>query len=141
MFQSTQQGVRSGAAAAAVDIAPLIDIVFILLIFFLVTATFVRPTGVTVDRPRASQSEALEPESLRLSIAQSGAVYADGEELSLTDLRQRVRDFVTGRELAHVIVIPDRRVSSGRLVEVMDEARAGGASQVAVATERRGGGS
>ena len=137
MFQSTQQGVRSGAAAAAVDIAPLIDVVFILLIFFLVTATFVRPTGVEVERPTASQSESLEPESLRVSIAESGALYADGRKLSLTQWRERVREFVTSRELAHVIVIPDRAVPSGRLVRVMDEARAGGAEQVAVATRRQ----
>lgn len=138
MFQSVQQRSRSANAAMSVDIAPLIDVVFILLIFFLVTATFVRDTGVTVDRPQASRVEALEPESLRLSITASGAVYSEGSRLSDADLRRRVREFASARERGSVIVIPDRAVPSGRLVEVMDLARQSGARRVAVASQRPG---
>jgi biopolymer transport protein ExbD len=120
----------------AVDIAPLIDIVFILLIFFLVTTTFVKQTGIEVERPRASHAEALTPRSLRISIAPGGAIYTEGQQVSLRQLRQRVGRFLETEAEGSVIVLPDRRVPSGRLVEVMDAAKAAGAQDVAVAAER-----
>ena len=69
---------------------PLLDVVFILLIFFLVTATFVRETGVTVTRPQASQAETLEPSSMRVSVTASGDVYAEGRLVTLEELRRKV---------------------------------------------------
>lgn len=139
MFQSVQQRGQGPGVVMSVDIAPLIDVVFILLIFFLVTATFVRDTGVTVDRPRASRVEALESESLRLSITAGGAVYSGGERMSDADLRRRVRAFTGRSERGSVIVIPDQAVPAGRLVQVMDLARQSGARRVAVASRRPSG--
>jgi biopolymer transport protein ExbD len=136
MFQSVQkQQTRSGGAV--VDIAPLIDIVFILLIFFLVTTTFVRDTGVRVDRPQASHTHALEPTSLRVSIAASGRLYSQGRAVSLQQLREQVGAFAARQSRGSVIVSPDESVPSGRLIEVMDAARLAGAQDVAVATEQR----
>ncbi|MFW6032929.1 MAG: ExbD/TolR family protein [Phycisphaeraceae bacterium] len=137
MFDSVRHR-QSAARAVAVDIAPLIDIVFILLIFFLVTTTFVRDTGIEVDRPQASHAAPVEPTSLRVSIAPSGAVYLGGREIALDGVSQEVRAFVQRQPDAAVIVIPDERVPSGRLVAVMDAAKEGGAEDVAVATRKRG---
>jgi len=136
MFQSIQNR-GNQKTSAAVDIAPLIDIVFILLIFFLVTTTFVRDTGVQVQRPQATVTRTLEPTSLRVSVAPSGAVYTQGQAVSLDQLRDRVRQFVSRERQRSVIVIPDKSVPSGRLIEVMDAARSAGAVGVAVATERQ----
>jgi len=136
MFQSVQTR-RNQTTGAAVDIAPLIDIVFILLIFFLVTTTFVRDTGVQVHRPQATVTQTLEPTSMRVSIASSGSIYTDGQAVSIEQLRDRVRQFVSRQRPRSVIVIPDRSVPSGRLIEVMDAARLAGAVDVAVATERQ----
>lgn len=137
MFQSTRKR-DDGSGGGAVDIAPLIDIVFILLIFFLVTTTFVQQTGMEVERPRATHAQSLATQSMRISIAPSGRVYTQGRQVSLEALRSRVGQFLDRQRDGAVIVIPDRRVPSGRLVEVMDAAKAGGAENVAVAAERTG---
>lgn len=138
MFNSVQNRTRSAGAAIAIDIAPLIDVVFILLIFFLVTATFVRDTGIQVRRPQASASRGLEPNSLRISIAESGAIYHEGQQLELPQLQDRVRQAISRQADLSVIVIPDDRVSAGRLVAVMDAAKLAGAKDVAIATKRKG---
>jgi len=136
MFSSVQARRKQDRAAAVVDIAPLIDIVFILLIFFLVTTTFVQDTGVEVNRPESVTAARVEPTSLRISIAASGAVYTEGEQVNLGVLTSRVERFV-GREREHaVLMIPDASVTSGRLVEVMDAVRRGGAQSISIATER-----
>ncbi len=132
MFDSVRKSMQPGTAWG-VDIAPLIDVVFILLLFFLLTTTFVRETGLTVDKAQAVRARPLEAESLRVSIGASGAVYTQGEEVDLATLRQRVRSFVTERPKASVVVIPDKEVAAGRLVEVMDAAKRGGAEDLAVA--------
>lgn len=133
MFQSMQQRGK-GESLVAIDIAPLIDVVFILLLFFLVTASFVRETGVDVQRPQASTGAALSPDAMRLSITESGAVYTEGQRVELPELQLRVRSFLSSTPGGPVIVIPDVRVPSGRLIEVMDAARAAGAVHVAIAT-------
>ena len=136
MFRSMQmKGERS--TGPAVDIAPLIDIVFILLIFFLVTTTFVRDTGVEVNRPQASFSKSLESTSMRVSVTAEGSIFSEGQRLSISELQNRVSSFVTRERDQAVIVIPDSEVPSGRLIEVMDAARLGGASNVVVATRKK----
>ena len=136
MFDSIQPR-RNHASAMAVDIAPLIDVVFILLIFFLVTTTFVRDTGIEVERPEAAYAEALESTAMRISIAPSGAVYTEGRAVTLDELRQSVRAFLAAEPNGAVVVIPDRQLPAGRLIEVMDTAKGAGARDIAVATEQR----
>lgn len=136
MFKSVQtRGEKS--SGALVDIAPLIDIVFILLIFFLVTTTFVRDTGVEVTRPQATIAKSLESSSMRVSVTADGDLYADGRRVSLDEFRAKVSDFVARQRDRTVVVIPDGDLPSKRLVEVMDAAKLGGATDVAVATHRK----
>lgn len=140
MFKSVQsRGSESGAAV--VDIAPLIDIVFILLIFFLVTATFVKDTGVDVTRPQATLSRALESNSMRISVTAEGNIYTDGNRVTLEQLGAKVSGYVSRNHDGSVVVIPDGELPSKRLIEVMDVARSAGAQDVAVATEQKGAGS
>lgn len=130
---------RSGAAAE-VNMAPLIDMVFILLIFFLVTTTFTREAGIRVDKPRAAATESLDSKSLRVAIAASGAIYVEGTRLSLDGLKGRLRSYVRsagGRSTpTNLVIVPDERVPAGRLVEVMDAAKQAGVRDLAVATRR-----
>ena len=135
MFHSVRQR-SSSTSDTVVDIAPLIDVVFILLLFFLVSTSFVRDTGIEVERPEAITGVPQESTSLRISIAASGAVYAEGRRRELEELRQLVQQFVRGERNPAVILIPDAEAPAGRLVEVMDAAKLGGAQDIAVATER-----
>ena len=139
MFSSITRHKRRSRALPAINIAPLIDMVFILLIFFLVTTTFVRDRGVEITRPQATVTQMLEPMAMRVSITAGGAIYADGRQLELAQLRERVGLFARQSSTPSVVLVPDEQTPSGRLVEVLDTVRAAGVADVAVATrERRG---
>ncbi|MFT5288306.1 MAG: biopolymer transport protein ExbD [Planctomycetota bacterium] len=137
MFQSVRNSNKSDGQAV-VDIAPLIDVVFILLIFFLVTTTFVKDTVLEVDRAEASNAQPTDAVSMRISVAASGAVYAEGKPVELDELARRVQRAMQRDDLRSVIVIPDRAVPAGRLIEVIDLVRGMGMENIALAAERRG---
>ncbi len=136
MFQSVQRR-GNGVSAPQVNLAPLMDMVFILLIFFIVTTTFVKETDIRVDRPQTTTLEALDSKSMRISITKSGAVYTEGRRVELAELREHIKRFVAREKSASVILIPDEATSAGRLVEVMDAAKLAGARDLAVATRRK----
>jgi biopolymer transport protein ExbD len=136
MFRSVQS--REQPSGPPVDIAPLIDVVFILLLFFLVSSTFARDSGVEVTRPQAAVAQFFEPSAMRISVTASGDIYTAGVRVSLAELRAKVGEFVARQTRRSVVVIPDADVPAGRLVEVMDAARLAGATDVAVATGRKG---
>jgi biopolymer transport protein ExbD len=137
MFVSVRLRGRDRAASPNVNLAPLMDLVFILLIFFVVTATFTRNTGIRVNRPQATWTDSLDPLSLRVAITAGGAVYVEGRRVDLAALRDRVGTLVKKDPDTSVILIADRELAAGRLVEVMDAARIAGAKNVAVATRRK----
>jgi biopolymer transport protein ExbD len=123
-------------AAAEINLSPLIDIVFLLLIFFMVTSVFVEETGVTVQQPQALTAESLERQSLLLALTAEGEVRFDGEVVPLNSVRGLVARLQRESERP-VIILADEASRSGLLVQLMDECRLGGAAQVSVAAEVR----
>ena len=123
------------AAEAGVDISPLIDCVFILLIFFIVTTTFVEETGVEVDKPQAASSVRLEKNSILLAITDKGEVVYGGREIGVGGVRPLVKRMITQEDLP-VIVQVDQAVPSGLLVRVIDESKLAGATKVSLATRK-----
>lgn len=123
-------------AAAEINLSPLIDIVFLLLIFFMVTSVFVEETGVTVQQPQALTAESLERQSLLLALTAEGEVRFDGEVVPLSSVRGLVARLQRESERP-VIILADEASRSGLLVQLMDECRLGGAAQVSVAAEVR----
>lgn len=119
-----------------IDISPLIDCVFILLIFFIVTTTFVEETGVEVDRPEAASSTQLEKNSIMLAITADGDImYAKGE-IQLGGVTSLVKRLLQKeQDDIPVIVQADEKSQSGMLVRVVDAAKLGGAKNVSVATD------
>lgn len=118
-----------------IDISPLIDCVFILLIFFIVTTTFVEETGVEVDKPQAASSVQLEKTSLLIAITAKGEVVYGGREIGISGVRPLVRRELQ-KEDVPVIIQADAAASSGQLVRVIDEAKLAGAVKVSVATRK-----
>jgi biopolymer transport protein ExbD len=118
---------------AGVDISPLIDCVFILLIFFIVTTTFVEETGVEVDKPQAASSVQLEKTSILLAITDKGEIVYGGREIGIAGVRPLVKRMMQKEEVP-VIVQADQHVQSGLLVRVIDEAKLAGAVKVSIAT-------
>ena len=121
-----------------IDLSPLIDMVFILLIFFMVTSTFVKDANVDLKRPSAQSATPASTRSVRVSIDAKGAVYLDGMPTRMWALQSQVRDALRGGTSKDVLVIADRRAKVDHLIEVVDLCKMGGAKAVTVATEREG---
>lgn len=121
------------------DIAPLIDIVFILLIFFMVTTTFVKDMKLELERPGASSAVLASTKAIRLYIDKAGETYLDGEPIRSWLIQSKLRDLLKGAAEAGVLVVTDEGVPAGKLVEVVDQARLAGAKNVGVATQKEAG--
>ena len=117
-----------------INISPLIDMVFILLIFFMVSTTFVKDMKLDLERPAASSSVTASTKAIRLYIDASGDTFIDGEPVRIWVIQSRLRDLLRATTGKSVLVVTDDGVPAGRLVEVVDQARLAGAQDVGVAT-------
>lgn len=120
---------------AGIDISPLIDCVFILLIFFIVTTTFVEETGVEVNKPQAISAIRLEKNSILIALTDKGEVVYGGREIGVTGVQPLVKRMLQ-KENIPVIIQADGAAHSSVLVRVIDEAKLGGAVKVSVATRK-----
>lgn len=118
-----------------IDMSAMIDCVFILLIFFIVTTTFVEETGVEVDKPQAASSVRLEKTSILIAVTAKGEVVYGGRTIGTSGVQSVVRRMLQ-KEKVPVIVQADTTVPAGLLMRVIDEAKLGGAEKVSVATSR-----
>jgi biopolymer transport protein ExbD len=134
-FRSFAAGDDEGSS---IDISPLIDCVFILLIFFIVTTTFVEETGVEVDKPQAASASRLEKNSILIAVTAKGEVVYGGREIGVSGVQPLVKRLIQKEELP-VIVQVDQQVQAGLFVRVIDEAKLAGATKVSVATRKQTG--
>lgn len=123
----------------AIDITPMIDMVFILLIFFMVSTTFVKDMKLDLDRPAAASAVTASTKAIRLYIDSNGDTYMDGEPVQVWVIQSRLRDQLKTMTAKAVLVVTDVGVPAGRLVEVVDQARLAGATDVGVATVEEAG--
>lgn len=124
---------------AHIDISPLIDMVFILLIFFMVTTTFVKDMKLELDRPGASSGVAASTNSIRVFIDKMGDVYVDNQQVRLYSLQSKLRDMLRVSTDKSVLVVTDENVPAKRVLAVVDQSRLSGATDVGVATEQETG--
>lgn len=118
--------------ATGIDMAPLIDTVFILLIFFILTTTFVKEAGVEVDKPEAASAARLEDDLIVLAITPAGDVWCDHSNIGVAGVRSTVAALLLARERP-VVIQADRRVTTDLLVRVMDQAKLAGAKSLSIA--------
>ena len=121
-----------------IDMSPMIDCVFILLIFFIVTTTFVEETGVEVDKPQAASAVQLEKNSILIAITANGEVIYGGRDIGIAGVQPLVKRMLQQEDVP-VIVQADQHVQAGLMVRVIDEAKMGGALKVSVATRAQAG--
>jgi len=119
-----------------INMAPLIDMVFILLIFFLVTTSFVKESGVEVKRPIASTAETAEKTTMIVAVTQDGAVWIDSKNVDIRSVRATMERFRHENPLGNVVITADRDSLFGVSIEVLDEVRAAGISNVVVAATK-----
>jgi biopolymer transport protein ExbD len=125
-----------GGGDAGIDMSAMIDMVFILLIFFIVTTTFVEESGVEVDKPQAASAVRLEKTSVLIAITSKGEVVYGGREIGVGGVQPLVRRMVS-KEDVPVVIQADQTVPSGLLVRVIDAAKLGGAVKVSIATSAK----
>ena len=114
---------------------PLIDMVFILLIFFAVSSTFTKDMQLELQRPSAKSAALASTKAIRVFIDRTQRVFVDEQPVKAWMLQSRVRDMLTSAPDRKVLVVADRLVPAERLIEVVDQCRLGGAAEVGVATE------
>ncbi|OGL47624.1 MAG: biopolymer transporter ExbD [Candidatus Schekmanbacteria bacterium RBG_13_48_7] len=127
--------IRKKERIEEINIAPLIDMVFILLIFFAVSTTFIKDMKIDIERPKAGSSISASTKAVRVYIDRGGNTYVDEQPVKLWMLQSRIRDLLSVTIQKTVLVVADRLISAERLVEVVDQCRLGGAAEVGVATE------
>ncbi|MEW6238977.1 MAG: biopolymer transporter ExbD [Candidatus Omnitrophota bacterium] len=120
---------------AGIDISPLMDCVFILLIFFIVTTTFVEETGVEVDKPQAASAVRLEKTSILIALTEKGEVVFGGREIGVSGVQPLVKRMLQKEEIP-VIIQADADAPSGLLVRIIDESKLAGAVKVSVAARK-----
>lgn len=122
-----------------IDISPLIDMVFILLIFFMVTTTFVKDMKLELDRPSAASASSASTKAIRVFIDQFGDVYVDNQPVRIYSLQSKLRDMLRVSTDKSVLVVTDESVAAKLVLEVVDQSRLAGATDVGVATEQESG--
>lgn len=118
-----------------IDLTPMLDVVFIMLIFFIVTSTFVKESGVDVTRPQAETSVVTESNSIQIGITAANQVFMDKREIDKRAIRANVEKSLAENPGAAVIIVADQDSNTHTLIEVMDQARLAGATSVSVASE------
>ena len=121
--------------APDVNVSPLIDMMFLLLIFFIVTTAFVEEVGVDIHKPKAATARTLEKHSIMLGVTEQGRVVYDGRDIGLAGVRGLVARQLRERDRP-VIILADGDVKHRLVVSVIDECKLAGAKQVSLATER-----
>jgi biopolymer transport protein ExbD len=119
-----------------INISPLIDMVFILLIFFIVTTTFVEESGVDVDKPQAASAKSLDKNSIIFAVTAQNQVVYGGKDIGIGGVRALVRR-LTQKDDLPVIIQVDNAANAGLVVRVIDESKLGGAKNVSLATDQR----
>jgi biopolymer transport protein ExbD len=124
---------------AEINITPMLDVVFIMLIFFIVTASFVKQPGASVIKPGAEQAIAINGATLLIGVKADGAIWIDNRRIELHEIRQTVERAKAENPESRVVIMADRSSRIGLLTRIMDQVRLAGAEAVSVATEQADG--
>lgn len=130
---ATAKHIRSESGPAALNITPLIDMVFILLIFFAVNASFVKEAGVEIERPSARTAETQQKANIMIAVTENGEVWVDRQRVDPRSVRGHVERLHAENPEGAVVILADETSHTGLVIEVLDQARLAGVEQVAVA--------
>jgi len=119
-----------------VNLTPMLDVVFIMLIFFIVTASFVKEAGIDVSRPDAATAERKERGNILVAISESGQIWIDKRHVDIRAVRANIERMAAENPQGSVVIQADENSKNGILVQVMDAARLAGVEQVSIAAER-----
>jgi len=119
-----------------VDITPMLDVVFIMLIFFIVTATFVKESGIDVNRPQAATAVIKEKGNILIAISADNDVWIDRRKVDVGSLRPIIERLHVENPKGSVVIQADSESKNALLIQVMDASRSAGVYNIAIAAEK-----
>ena len=127
---------RGGGGKVDIPMGPLIDMVFLLLIFFAVTTSFVKEAGIDVQRATAATAEVKEHAGIMIGVTAEGDAYFEGKRIDIRSVRAHVERALAEDAEGGVIIVADKRSETGAIVTVLDQCRLAGAKNVSLAAKR-----
>ena len=124
------------SSAANVNLTPLIDVVFILLIFFLVTASFTKESGIDVNRPTAQTAVRQERGNLVIGVSKNGDIWIDNQKVDIRTIRAHIEHLHAQNPEGTVIILADKDARTGATIDVLDQVRLAGVTNVAIAASQ-----
>ncbi|HHX15145.1 MAG TPA: biopolymer transporter ExbD [Fibrobacter sp.] len=118
-----------------VEMGPLMDIVFILLIFFVVTSSFTRETGVDVTKPQAQSASQLEKENILIAITREGTIHIHERQVDIASLQDILKQLLAKTPDREAVVIADKNAVTGTLVQVIDACNLSGVKKISIAAQ------
>ncbi|WP_027390321.1 biopolymer transporter ExbD [Chrysiogenes arsenatis] len=122
--------------SAEIDMTSMMDVVFIMLIFFIVTTSFVKEAGIEVNRPAAASAERQERGNIMIAVSETGAIWIDQRQVDLRAVRANIERLRAENPEGAVVIQADEASRTGILVEVMDQVRQAGVLNVAIAASK-----
>ena len=121
-----------------IDLTPMVDVVFLLLIFFMISTTFVESPGISIKLPEASsQTIDREPKEIKIYLSKEGDIYHLDKKISLDDFKSLLSQYQPAAKETTVLLLADQESRHGKVVTLMDLARDAGFIKLAIATEQR----
>lgn len=118
---------------ATIDLTPMLDVVFIMLIFFIVTTSFVKETGVDINRPSAATATKKSKGNILIAIKPNGEIWVDKRQIDLRAVRANIQRLKAKFPASSVIIKSDTESKTGILVKVMDQIRLAGVQNISIA--------
>ena len=130
---------KRGDEEPRIGIAPLIDIVFLLLLFFMVTSHFDIASGVRINLPRVARKIAGDYEENRMTLVvdRSARIYLEGKRIDLKNLQKTLEDLVKQKRLLYLVLQADKDIGHGKVVQIMDLAKSAGVRSIIIAARWR----
>jgi biopolymer transport protein ExbD len=126
---------RAGVEGEEVNLTPMLDVVFIMLIFFIVTASFVKESGVEINRPGAATAVKKARGNILVAITPSGQIWIDKRQVDIRAVRANIERLHAENPQGAVVIQADKDSKNGLLVEVMDAAKLAGVESISIAAE------
>ncbi|MBC3767780.1 ExbD/TolR family protein [Neptunicella marina] len=126
---------RAEEEEATIDMTPMLDVVFIMLIFFIVTTSFVKEAGIEVNKPKAQQATKQKSANIFIAINERGEVWMDKREVDVERVRANLERMLAEQPTDVVILQADVKTEHGKVVEVMDQIKAAGIDRISVAAK------
>ena len=134
MSRTNQRGARADEDSD-INLTPMLDVVFIMLIFFIVTATFIKQAGIEITRPEALTATQKPTVSVLVAIGPNGDIWIDKKRVDVGAVRAHIERIHAENPKGGLVVQSDRKAKSEKLLAVLEAARAAGITEVAIATD------